>query len=143
MDILLAACQGAGLALAVGAFGGAAGRRGRIGTVLLVGALVGGAILFGVSLAAEDHPAWPGWPVGAALAAFAFVVVRDLAESAGQRADGGGFISALIALAALALAGVSVLLPPVAILAFFGLVWLYLGQRRRASQKYEGLRTLR
>ncbi len=143
MDIFLAGCQGAGLALAVGAFGGASGRRGTIGAILLAAALVAGAALFGVSLAAEDHPAWPGWPVGAALAGFAFVVVRDLAEGAAQRADGGGFISALIALGALALAGFSVLLPPVAIPAFLVLVWLYLGQRRRASQKYEGLRTLR
>lgn len=143
MDFFLAACQGAGLAIATGAFGGASGRRGSLGNLLLVVAIIAGAALFGISLEAEDHPAWPGWPIGAALAALAFVVIRDLAEAAAKRADGGGFISALIALAALALAGVSVLLPPVGILAFAGLLWLYAGRRRRAARKYEGLRTLR
>jgi hypothetical protein len=143
MDFFLAACQGAGLSIATGALGGALGRRGTLGSLLLFAVIVGGAALFGISLSAEDHPAWPGWPIGAALAAFAFVVVRDLAEGAARRAEGGGFISALIALAALALAGLSVLLPPVAILAFGGLLWLAAGRRRRASRKYEGLRTLR
>jgi hypothetical protein len=143
MDLLLAACQGAGLALAAGTFAGAAGRRGRIGTILLAAAIVGGAALFGISLAAEDHPAWPGWPVGAAFAAFAYFVIRDLAVAAAERAEGGGFITALIVLAALALAGLSVLLPPVSVLAFAALLWLHAGRRRRAGQKYEGLRTLR
>ena len=143
MDLFLAACQGAGLALAAGAFAGAAGRRDVIGGLLAAVAVIGGAILFGISLEAEDHPAWPGWPVGAALAGFAYVVVRDLSEAAGQRAEGGGFIAALIALAALALAALSVLLQPISIVAFGALVWLYLGQRRRTASKYEGLRTLR
>ena len=143
MDLVLAACQGAGLALAAGAFAGAAGRRGTLGAVLLVASVIGGAALFGISLAAEDHPAWPGWPVGAALAAFAYVVVRGLAEAAAARAEGGGFVSALIALAALALAALSVILPPISIVAFLALVWLALGRRRRSAQKYEGLRTLR
>ncbi len=143
MDLLLAACQGAGLALAAGAFAGASGRRGAIGNALLVVAVIGGAALFGISLAAEDHPAWPGWPVGAAFAAFSFLVVRDLAEAAARRAEGAGFIAALIALGALVLAGLSVLVPPISIAAFAVLVWLYLGRRRRAAQKYEGLRSLR
>jgi hypothetical protein len=143
MDFFLAACQGTGLALAAGALGGAPGRRERIGAVLLVIAIVVGAIMFGVSLEEEGHPAWPGWPVGAALAAFSFVVIRDLAEGAARRAEGGGFISALIAFAALAVAALSVLLKPLGLVALAGVIWLYAGQRRRAARKYEGLRTLR
>ena len=143
MDFFLAACQGAGLALAAGSLAGAPGRSESIGTLLLVAAIVAGAILFGVSLGSEDHPAWPGWPLGAALAAFAFVVVRDLAAAAAKRAEGGGFIAAVIALAALALAGLSILLQPVGLVALAALLWLYAGQRRRTAQKYEGLRTLR
>ena len=143
MDLFLAGCEGAGLALATGAFGGASGRRGALGVVLLAIAIVAGAALFGFSLAGEDHPAYPGWPVGALLAAFSFVVVRDIAEAAAVRADGGGFTSALLALAALALAGLSLIVPPVSLAALAGLLWLYLGRRRRAAQKYEGLRTLR
>lgn len=143
MDLFLAGCQGLGLALAAGIFAGAAGRRGALGWVLLLAAMAGGAVLFGASIAEEDHPAWPGWPVGAALAALAFLVVREIAESAARRADGGGFTAALIALAALALAGLSIVLPPLGLLALAALAWLYLGRRRRAGRKYEGLRTLR
>jgi hypothetical protein len=143
MDVFFAGCQGVGLALAAGAFAGASGRRGAIGIALLIAAVVGGAALFGLSLETEDHPAYPGWPVGAPLAAFSFLVVRDIAGAAGRRAEGAGFTAALIALAALALAGLSILLPPVALLALAGLLWLYAGRRRRAARKYEGLRTLR
>ncbi len=143
MDLFLAGCQGVGLAIAAGALAAAFGLRGTPGTVLALIAIVGGAALFGISLAAEDHPAWPGWLVGAALAGFAFIVTRDLAEGAARRADGAGFTGALIGLAALALAGLSVLVPPVSLVALAGMVWLYLGRRRRAAQKYEGLRTLR
>ncbi len=143
MDLLLAGCQGVGLALAAGALAGAPGRRGSFSTALAVLAAIGGAFLLGASLEAEDHPAWPGWPIGAALAVFAFLVVSDFAQGAARRAEGGGFISALIALAALALAGLSVLLPPISLLALAGLLWLYAGRRRRSAGKYEGLRTLR
>jgi hypothetical protein len=143
MDLFLAGCQGVGLALAAGAFGGASGRRGTIGTILLVAAIVGGAVLFGISLGAEDHPAWPGWPLGAALAASSFLVVRDFAEGAARRADGGGFTSAVIALGALVLAGLSILLPPIGLVALAALLWLAAARRQRATRKYEGLRTLR
>jgi hypothetical protein len=143
MDLFLAGCQGVGLALAAGAFGGASGRRGPIGWALLAFAMVAGAALFGISLAAEDHPAYPGWPVGAALAALSFVVVRDIAEAAARRADGGGFTGALIAAAALVVAGLSLVLPEAGIISFGVVVWLYFGRRRRAARKYEGLRTLR
>jgi hypothetical protein len=109
MDLFLAFCQGVGLALAAGAFGGASGRRGAIGLILLAFAVVGGAVMFGASLASEDHPAWPGWPVGALLAAFSFVVVRGIAEGAAARPDAGPWTGALLALAALVLAGLSLL----------------------------------
>ena len=62
MDLFVAGCQGLGLALAAGIFAGASGRRDAVGTALLVIAVIGGAILIGLSLETEDHPAWPGWP---------------------------------------------------------------------------------
>ena len=46
-------------------------------------------------------------------------------------------------LAALALAGLCVLLPPVGLVALAGIVYLGLARRDRAARKYEGLRTLR
>jgi hypothetical protein len=143
MDLFVAGCQGVGLALATGAFAGASGRRGAIGFLLLAFAILAGAVLFGLSLSSEDHPAWPGWPVGALLAAFSYFVVRDVAEAAARRADGGGFTAALIALGALVLAGLSLLWGPLGLIGLAFLLWLWAGRRRRAGQKYEGLRTLR
>ena len=143
MHFFLAACQGAGLAVAAGALAGAPGRRGTLSNVLAIAAVIGGALLFGASLAAEDHPAWPGWPVGALIAAGSFLVVSDFAAGAAARAEGGGFIAALIALGALATAGLSVILPPLGLVALAGIVYLGLARRSRAARKYEGLRTLR
>ena len=45
--------------------------------------------------------------------------------------------------AALAAAGLSILFPPLALLVIGGLLWLLLGGRRRAGEKYAGLRILR
>jgi len=143
MDLFLAGCQGLGLALAAGIFSGASGRGGPIGGALLAAAIVGGAILFGISLVQEDHPAWPGWPAGALFAWFAFTVARDVAAGAAAREGGGSTSGLLIALAALALAGLSLLISPISLAALAGLGWLALARRQRASRKYEGLRTLR
>jgi hypothetical protein len=143
VDLFLAGCQGAGLALAAGIFAGASGRRGAVGVLLLAAAAVGGAALFGASLEQEDYSAYPGWPLGALLAGIAFVVVREIAEGAAARDEGAGFTGALIALAALVLAGLSLVLSPVAILAALALAWLWVQRRDRAARKYEGLRSLR
>lgn len=149
MDLFVAGCQGLGLALAVGALAGAvagaAGLHGSSGVVLLAIALVTGAFLFGASLATEDHPAWPGWPVGAAAAALSFVVARDVCAGARARAGGSGAgVAGLIGLYALCLAGIS-LTPaaPAALLALVASGWLWLSRRRRASRKHAGLRSLR
>jgi hypothetical protein len=143
MDLFLASCQGVGLALAAGAFAGASGRRDAIGLALLAVAAVGGAVMFGASLTTEDHPAWPGWPIGALLAAFAFFVVSSLAQGAAARPDAGPWTGVLIALGALVLAGLSLLIPPIALVALVALAWLWFARRQRAARKYEGLRTLR
>jgi len=114
-----------------------------IGSLLLLAAVIGGAILFGASLAGEDHPAWPGWPLGAAIAWLSFAVVSDFAAGAAARADGGGFIAGLIILAALATAGLSVILPPLGLVAVLAIAYLGVARRGRAARKYEGLRSLR
>ncbi|HEX2127765.1 MAG TPA: hypothetical protein VHF58_00955 [Solirubrobacterales bacterium] len=143
MDLFLAGCQGLGLALAAGIFAGASGRRDVIGTVLLVAAVLVGAALFGVSLTEEDHPAWPGFLPGALFAWLAFTVTRDVAAGAAGREDAGGTTAVIIALAALALAGLSLVVPPISLLVLVALAWLAYSRRRRADRKYEGLRTLR
>ncbi|HSI79386.1 MAG TPA: hypothetical protein VK919_01930 [Solirubrobacterales bacterium] len=143
MDLFLAGCQGTGLALAAGVLAGAAGRRGPVGLSLLAAAVAGGAVLFALSLTAEDHPAWPGAVAGALFAALAYAVARAVAEGARGREGGAGMTAALIGLAALALAGVSLLLSPVGLVALFAITWLAVSRRRSAGRKYEGLRTLR
>ena len=45
--------------------------------------------------------------------------------------------------AALAAAGLSILFPPLAVIVIAALVWLLAGGRRRAGEKYAGLRILR
>lgn len=143
MDLFLAGSQGAGLALAAGVFAGAAGRRGALGIALLAAAVGAGAFLFGLSLEASDHPAWPGAVAGAALSAFAFAVASGVAAGARARQGGTGMSELLIALAALALAGLALVVSPVSLVALVALAWLAVGRRRSAARKYQGLRTLR
>jgi hypothetical protein len=143
VDLFLAGCQGTGLALAAGVFFGATGRRGALGAALLAAAVAAGALLFALSLTAEDHPAWPGALAGAIFAALAFAVVRGFSEGARARQGDGGLSEVLIALAGLALAGLSLLISPIALVALVALVWLAVARRRTAARKYEGLRTLR
>jgi hypothetical protein len=143
MDLFLATCQGIGLALATGTFGGASGRRGVIGFLLAAAAAIGGGILFGASLAAADHPAWPGWLVGAVIAVFTFGIVNGVVAGALARHEGASSIGLIVALGALVLAGLSLLWGPLALVALLGIVWLGSARRRRAQRKYEGLRVLR
>lgn len=147
MDLLEAGCQGLGLALAAGTLLGAPGRSGGPGFALAAVAVVAGALLFGASLTPEDHPAWPGWLVGAPAAALAYVTARDIAAAAqGRAGDGGGpGVAALVALVAVALAGLS-LAGPVALVSLPALAataWLFAARRRKAGAKHAGLRSLR
>lgn len=150
MDLFLEGCQGIGLALAAGALAGAVAGAARLGDrpalgLAVLGA-VGGGLLFGASLEEAGHPAWPGWPLGAVLAGFAFVVLRGLVAGAARRAGETGSnatIAAITAAAAIVLAALSLVVSPLALLALLGLGWLALGRRRRAQRRYEGLRVLR
>ena len=51
--------------------------------------------------------------------------------------------AALIAFGGLVLAGFSLLVPPVSLLALAGLLWLWASRQRHEARKYEGLRSLR
>jgi len=147
MDLAEAGAQGLALSVASGALFGAAGLRENPGVALAVVAAVLGAFLYGISLTPEDHPAWPGWVVGAPVAALAYFTLRDVATVAGARAGegGAGGVAFLIGLGALALAGISLIGP----LAYIGLVallatiYLAIARRRRSAEKHAGLRSLR
>ena len=111
-----------------------------LGIALVLGALQGAA-----SLADHDHPVAAGIVAGAAAATLGFFAARSLFGRVRRRLDPDS--QSVLPLygegAALAAAGVSILFPPLAILVLAGLAWLLAGGRRRAGEKYAGLRILR
>ena len=110
-----------------------------------------GALLFAGSLADGDHTSWPGLVGGALAAALGYLAVAGLFRRASRRlraADrsGSGAPNLLDAYAdaiALVLAGLSILAPPVGIVAIVVFVVLLVRTRGSGGQKYEGLRVLR
>lgn len=157
MDLFIATCQGVGLALASGAVAGAvagaaaarrgAGAPGAVLALLVAVGLIGGAVLFGASLAAEDHPAWPGWPLGALVALLSFSVTSGVVRGASARSHAEGTSAGAqvgyVVLVAAILAALSLVVSPVALLVLAAVAWLAVARRRRATRKYEGLRVLR
>lgn len=111
----------------------------------LGGVAVGiGALLFAGSLADHGETSWAWLAPGIACALIGQAAARSLFGRVARRldrearaalplyADGGS----------LATAALAILIPPISILTlgFFG--WLWVGGRKRAGEKYAGLRTL-
>ena len=130
-----------------------AARRGRTQTseskpvwmALLGLSVILGALLAAGSLADRGHPVLPGVLLGVACAALGFFAARNLFARARRRldADAASTLPIYGEGAALAAAGLSVLLPPLALLVLVALAWLLRGSRRREERKYAGLRILR
>jgi hypothetical protein len=104
-----------------------------------------GALEFAGSLADHGYASWPGLAGGLACAALAQAAARDLFVRVRARLDASARAALPVYFdgAALALVVLSVLVPPVSILALGFLGWLLAGGRRKAGQKYAGLRILR
>jgi hypothetical protein len=104
-----------------------------------------GALLFGGALQDDGYAFWPGLAGGIVCAALAEAAARGFFESTRRRLDSEAATALPVyaEVAGLVLAGLSVLAPPVSLVALAFLVWLLLQQRRRAGQKYAGLRILR
>ena len=150
--MLLATCQGLGLAIAVGLI---------LGVVLppimpswgaVVGAAPLGVLACGAALNGAGEPLWPALPVGVIGAGLAAVVARDVASGAARRqqdqitgADlqASGGVTAIVVLAAVIVAAVSLVLKPFSLLVLVALLWVWISRRRRAERKHEGLRVLR
>jgi hypothetical protein len=144
MDFFLAICQALGIALAVGALIGAVVPRGDNPAFLEWGAAAVAAVAGALSMSADDQTIIAGIVVGAIGGWLGARVISALVLSAARRAQGGpGSIALIVAVAALVLAGLSILLPPVSLLALLAVGWLGIARRRRAERKYEGLRILR
>jgi hypothetical protein len=151
--MLLAICQGLGLAIAVGLI---------IGVVVppimpawgaVAGAAPLGVLAAGAALNGAGEAVWPALPVGVIGAGLAAVVARDVASGAVRRQQGGlgaeprdqtpGAVTAIVVLAAAVVAGVSLVLRPFSLLVLVALLWLWISRRRQAERKHEGLRVLR
>jgi hypothetical protein len=108
-----------------------------------------GALLCAASIDDRHHTWWYGLIIGAMVAYLASSVSRALFGRVRARFASAGDRSAAAALpfygeaAGLVVAGLSVLLPPLSLLAIGFLIALLVTGRRRSDQKYAGLRILR
>jgi hypothetical protein len=122
-----------------------AGTSRQVELVLGVLGVAFGALLFAGSLADTGHTSWPGLVAGAACAVLGFAAVAGLLRRTRRRLDASAasFLTAYADLVSLALAGLAILIPPIAFVALAGFVLLLLSGQRAGGQKYEGLRILR
>jgi Domain of unknown function (DUF4126) len=113
--------------------------------VLAALALGLGALLAAGSVADRSDEWWAGAVVGLACAALGFQAARSLFGRVRRRLDdqAANALPVYAEGAALAAAGVSILFPPLALVVIGALIWLLTGGRRRAGEKYAGLRILR
>jgi chromate transport protein ChrA len=104
-----------------------------------------GALLFAGTLADHRSTWWPGIIGGLLCAFFAQQGTRSLLTRTRARldAEAAGMLFLYAEGAALVIAGLSVLVPPVSILVIAFFLWLRFGGRRREGEKYAGLRILR
>jgi hypothetical protein len=119
--------------------------QGPVVALLIASALILGALEASGSIADRSADWWPGLIVGPAAAALGFMAARSLFGRVSARLDADTAKALPLYAEGLALlaAGLSVLFPPLAILVVAALAWLLIGGRRRAGEKYAGLRILR
>src|SRR5918994_3486402 len=105
-------------------------------------ALMLGALEAAGSVADRSDEWWAGLLVGVACAALGFQAARSLFGRVRRRLDdqAAAALPVYAEGAALGAAGASILLPPLALVVIGGLAWLLSGGRRRAGEKYAGLR---
>jgi hypothetical protein len=116
------------------------------GAAALSGIGIGlGALLFAGTLDDRHAVWWPGLIGGLLCALLAGAAVRDLFTRTRARLDteAAAALPVYAEGVALVLAALSILFPPVSVLAIGFLVWLIAGGRRRSGEKYAGLRILR
>jgi hypothetical protein len=150
--MFLAICQGLGLAIAAGLI---------LGVVFppimptwgaIVGAAPLGVLAAGAALNGAGDALWPAVPVGVIGAGLAAVVTRDVAAGAtrrqrdqttGAQVQAPSGVTVIVVLAAVVVAGVSLVLEPFSLVVLVALVLLWMSRRRQAERKHEGLRVLR
>ena len=113
--------------------------------LLLLVALVLGALLFAGTLAGDGQTSWWGIVAGVACAALGYLAVAVLFARARRRLTGGAaaLINAYADAIALGLAGLSIAVPVLGFAALAAFVFLIVRSRGQAGRKYQGLRILR
>jgi hypothetical protein len=119
--------------------------RGPGALVLAAVAVALGGVLFAGSLCRGGYTIWPGYVGGVICAAVGIAASRPLFSRVRARLDES--TAAALPLfaegAALALAALSIVAPPVGPIGLVLLLWLLFAGRGRGDQKYAGLRILR
>jgi hypothetical protein len=110
----------------------------------LIAAVIG-ALLFGASLRRGHYAVWPGIVGGVICAAIGTAATRPLFARVRRRLDAGAAAALPIyaEAAGLVVAALSIVAPPVGVIALLALLWLLFAGRRREGEKYAGLRILR
>jgi len=114
--------------------------------VLALLALALGALFFAGSLVRDHHAAWPGWIGGVVCAAVGLAAARPFLSRLRARLDDAAAAVGLPVISdgsALLIAILSVVAPPLGLVALLGLLWLLYAGRGRGDAKYAGLRILR
>ena len=149
--MFLAVCQGLGLAIAVGLILGVVLPPIMPGWGVIVGAAPLGVLAALAALSAADEALWPALPVGLIGAGLAALVARSVAAGAARRQgdrmevdyQAVSGVTAIVVLAAVVVAGLSLILSPVSLVVFLALIAVWVSRRRQAERKHEGLRVLR
>jgi Domain of unknown function (DUF4126) len=108
-----------------------------------------GALLFAGTLADDGYAPGAGLAAGVACALIGLAAARAFFDRAAARmraaegSEAASFIELYAEAAALVVAGLAVLLPPLSYVALAFCGWVLLVSRRRSQAKYEGLRVLR
>jgi hypothetical protein len=105
-----------------------------------------GALFFAGSLVRDHHAAWPGWVGGVICAAIGLAAARPFLARLRSRLDDAAAAVGLPVISdgsALLVAVLSIVAPPLGLIALLGLLWLLYAGHGRSDAKYAGLRILR
>lgn len=105
-----------------------------------------GGLFFAGSLVRDHHAAWPGWVGGVICAGIGIAAARPFLARLRSRLDDAAAAVGLPLISdgsALLIAVLSVVAPPLGVIALLLLAWLLLAGRGRGDAKYAGLRILR
>jgi len=152
MDLFGASCEGLGLAIAAGLVLGVVFPPIMPSWGAIAGAAPLGVIAAGAALQGQDEALWPALPLGIVGAGLAATVSRDIAAGAARReraqvaapdAHAPSGVAVFVVVAAVIVAALSLVVPPVSLVVLAAIVWLWVARRQREARKHEGLRVLR